>query len=281
MNGSDYDHFCRTVHERSGLVLTPDKSYLVLSRLESVARSEGVGGVPQLLAALRSRPQEVLIQRCVDAMATHESSFFRDIGPFELLASSVLPPLIHARDSSRRLRIWCAACSSGQEPYSLAIALQEMGGRLSGWKFEIVATDMSNAILQKARGGLYSDFEVKRGLSPERLSRWFTRDGTGWRISPRLQQTVQFRPHNLLNGAVGLGVFDLIFCRNVLIYFDLDGKRRVLGDLSRALAADGVLFLGSSETVRGVSTAFEDIPNARGLYRRANVQAAHSTSTAA
>lgn len=274
MNDPDYEHFCRLVRDRSGLVLTPAKAYLVSSRLEPVARSLGLAGVPQLLASLRAGAPGSTIDRCVDAMATHESSFFRDLAPFEQLATQVLPSLIDARKETKSLRVWCAACSSGQEPYSVAMVLQELSGRLSGWRLEIIATDMSEPILRKARAGLYSDFEVRRGLTPERLSRWFTRKGEAWEVSPALRSMIQFRPHNLLGGAKGLGMFDVIFCRNVLIYFDVDRKRQVLGELARSLAADGVLFLGSAETVLGVTSDFESTPGARGLYRLPRAAAA-------
>lgn len=267
MTGPDYDHFCRLVRQRSGLVLTPEKAYLVSSRLAPLARAQGLGTVAELLAVLRIGASEALLQQAVDAMATHESYFFRDAAPFEQLADAVLPPLIAARQAQRSLRIWCAACSSGQEPYSVAMILMEMGHRLAGWKLDILATDMSEPILRKASAGLYNDFEVNRGLSAERQARWFKREADGWRVSPTLQQMVRFRPHNLLQGSTGLGTFDVIFCRNVLIYFDIDNKRQILDQLRRAMAVDGSLLLGSAETVLGVSDAVEPVPGLRGLYR--------------
>ena len=267
MIGPDFDHLCHLVRTRSGLVLTPEKTYLVTSRLGPVARAHGLADVAALLAALRLRPTPALEQACVEAMATHESFFFRDVTPFEQLARDVLPQLIEVRRGARRLRIWCAACSSGQEPYSIAMILQELGAQIPGWQLEIVATDMSEAILKKARSGLYSEFEVRRGLSDDRMRRWFSKDGAAWRIAPSLQQMVSFRMHNLLHGAGGLGVFDVIFCRNVLIYFDVAQKRTILNELARSLAEDGRLFLGSAETVIGVTDAFELTPGARGLFR--------------
>lgn len=267
MTGPDFDHFCRLVRSRSGLVLTPEKSYLVRSRLAEVARAEGLADVPALLARIKAGASETMIRRCVDAMATHESSFFRDGAPFSEMTANILPPLIEARHASRRLKIWCAACSSGQEPYSLAIALQEMGARLAGWQIEILATDMSVSILKKAESGLYSDFEVKRGLSPERLARWFTASGGSWQVAPLLRQMVQFRPHNLLESPPAGGPFDIVLCRNVLIYFDVEQKRKVLGDIQRVLAPDGSLLLGSAETIIGVTTQFAVKTGARGLYQ--------------
>lgn len=266
MTPADFEHFRALVRHRSGLALTADKDYLVSSRLAPIARAEGldVGG---LLARLRLGASEGLIRRCVNAMATHESFFFRDGTPFDLLSREVLPQLLNARAARRTLRIWCAACSSGQEPYSVAMVLQEHGAQLAGWNVQIIATDMSEEILAKARAGLYSEFEVRRGLSEQRLNRWFTAEGRGWRISPTLQQMVEFRPHNLLHGAGGLGVFDVIFCRNVLIYFEVEQKRAILTDLARALTSDGALFLGSAETVLGVTEAFQLTPGVAGLFR--------------
>ncbi|ACG79646.1 chemotaxis protein methyltransferase CheR [Phenylobacterium zucineum HLK1] len=276
MTGPDFEHFCQLIRARSGLVLTPEKAYLVNSRLGPVARAEGLAGVPELLARLRAGAPEPLIQRCVEAMATHESFFFRDGAPFEQLANRLLPELIEARRAVRTLRIWCAACSSGQEPYSVAMVLQEAGAQLGGWRLEIVATDMSEPILSKARSGLYSDFEVNRGLSEERLKRWFTREGGSWRIAPQLKQMVSFRTHNLLHGVGGLGMFDVIFCRNVLIYFDVAQKRTILAELARSLAPDGALFLGSAETVIGITDAFTLSPAARGLYLPSSARLARS-----
>lgn len=269
MTGPDFEYFCQLIKSRSGLVLTPEKAYLVSSRLTPVARAENLAGVPELLAKLRQGATDALVQRCVEAMATHESFFFRDGAPFEQLAERVLPELIAARNASKSLRIWCAACSSGQEPYSVAIVLQELAARMPGWRLEIVATDMSEQILQKGKSGLYSEFEVKRGLSEARLARWFRKDGHSWRVDPALQQMVTFRSHNLLNTSAGLGQFDVIFCRNVLIYFDVAQKRAALSDLAARLASDGYLFLGSAETVIGVTDAFQLTPGARGLYRPA------------
>ena len=267
MTGPDYDHFCRLVLTRSGLVLNEGKAYLVQSRLEPIARSIGVAGTVELLALLRAGPPHGLEQRCVDAMATHESMFFRDTTPFEQMATVVLPQLARTRSPGQPLRIWCAACSSGQEPYSLAIIIQELSGLLAGRRVEIVGTDMSDAILNKARSGMYSDFEVRRGLSPERLNRWFQRSGDGWQANGQLRGMIFFQKHNLLDGVGGLGPFDIVLCRNVLIYFDPAGKTRVLEQIARAIWPDGALFLGSAETVIGLTDSFT-APTGRGGYYR-------------
>ena len=269
MTDPDYDHFCRIVLARSGLVLNDGKAYLVQSRLEPIAKSMGIAGTAGLLALLRAGPPPGLEQRCVDAMATHESMFFRDTTPFEQIATVVLPELARSRPAGQALRIWCAACSSGQEPYSLAIIIQELSGLLGGRRVEIIGTDMSDAILNKARSGLYSDFEVRRGLTPERLSRWFQRSGDSWQASAQLKGMITFQKHNLLDGVGAMGPFDIVLCRNVLIYFDPAGKARVLEQIARAIAPDGAHFLGSAETVIGLSNAFT-APTGRGGYYRPN-----------
>ena len=265
MTGPDYDHFCVTVGNRSGLVLGPDKTYLVQSRLQPLAREMGLSGVPALLSAFRAGGAE-LVTRCVDAMATHESLFFRDGSPFEKLAT-LLPAIADARPARAPLRAWCAACSTGQEPYSLAILAREQAHLLGGRPLEIVATDMSEGALAKARAGVYSAFEVQRGLSPERRDRWMRPHAAAFEMAPEIRGAVTFRRHNLLDGVLAGGPFDIVFCRNVLIYFDRDRKTKVLDQIARAMAPDGVLFLGSSETTIGLTTALEMTPNARGAYR--------------
>lgn len=252
-----YEGFRKLVLDRSGLVLTPDKDYLLKSRLEPLARKDGFLGLDQLLAKVGAEPSGPLAQRCIDAMATHESFFFRDTTPFDQLRDVILPDLIAARAQSRSLRIWSAACSSGQEPYSLAMLLMEEQHRMPGWRIDILATDMSLPILERARTGLYSDFEVRRGLSDARLARWFTRQGDQWLLAPQIRSMVRFAPHNLLAGTAGLGRFDLIFCRNVLIYFSADLKREILGKAAALLKPGGYLFLGGSESTANYTDAFE------------------------
>jgi chemotaxis protein methyltransferase CheR len=268
MIGPEYDHFCTLVGVRSGLVLGRDKAYLVSSRLEPIARANGLADVPALLAKLKGGAPETLIASCIDAMATHESLFFRDVTPFEQLERLVLPALADARAAGQPLRILSAACSSGQEAYSIAMLIQENLHRLAGRRVEIVGTDMAEAILTKARAGLYSSFEVQRGLSPERTAKWMTPKGPAFEVSQTLRSMVTFRRHNLLDGMAGMGVFDIIFCRNVLIYFDQAKKSQVLNQLAANLAPDGALFLGSAESVMGLTDALTLQPGSRGLYRR-------------
>lgn len=264
---SDIEAFRRLVLERSGLNLGTDKDYLLQSRLTPLMREEGLATLEALFARLRLDPCGRLAQRAVDAMATHESYFFRDATPFDQLRDTLLPALTARRAGARRLRIWSAACSSGQEPYSLAMLLLEERRLMPDWTVEILATDMSLPILDRARRGIYSDFEASRGLSEARRSRWLRREGGDWSIAPEARALVEFRPHNLMHGVVGMGRFDLIFCRNVLIYFEQAQKRWALARLSEALETDGALVLGSAETVVGLDSAFEPMPGLRGAFQ--------------
>ncbi len=264
----DIEAFRRLVLERSGLILSSDKDYLLKTRLEPIARAENFADVASMLRQVRLTPASRLAQRCIDGMATHESFFFRDITPFDQLRDVILPELWKARAGSKTLRIWSAACSSGQEPYSLAMLLREQYAKFGDWKIDILATDLSQPILERARSALYSDFEVRRGLSEERQARWLVREGPAFRISPELRAMIQFRHHNLLDGMATLGQFDLIFCRNVLIYFDPATKARTLEGVANILAPDGALILGSAETVVGLAGSFEPQPGLRGVFRR-------------
>lgn len=263
----DIEAFRRLVLERSGLILCEGKDYLLKSRLEPIARVEGFADVATMMRQVRIAPATRLAQRCIDGMATHESFFFRDITPFDQLRDVILPQLWASRSQSKTLRIWSAACSSGQEPYSLAMMLREEQAKFGDWKIEILATDFSQPILERARSALYSDFEVRRGLSDQRLARWLVREGPVFRIAPEVRAMVQFRHHNLLDGMATLGKFDLIFCRNVLIYFEPAKKAQTLEGIANCLVPDGSLILGSAETVVGLAGAFEPTPGLRGVFR--------------
>lgn len=264
----DIEAFRRLVLERSGLILSAEKDYLLKTRLEPIARAESFADVASMLRQVRLTPASRLAQRCIDGMATHESFFFRDITPFDQLRDVILPELWKARAASKTLRIWSAACSSGQEPYSLAMLLREQYAKFGDWKIDILATDFSQPILERARSALYSDFEVRRGLSEERQARWLVKEGPAFRIAPELRAMIQFRHHNLLDGMATLGQFDLIFCRNVLIYFDPATKARTLEGVASILAPDGALILGSAETVVGLAGSFEPQQGLRGVFRR-------------
>ena len=199
-------------------------------------------------------------------MTTNETFFFRDKLPFEHFRDTVLPALIAARAREKRIRIWCTAASTGQEPYSLAMTLKGMGAALAGFRIEILATDISADVLERAKAGIYSQFEVQRGLPIQQLVKFFTQVGETWQIAPEIRAMVQFRPLNLLNDFSALGTFDMVFCRNVLIYFDQETKIGVLNRLARQMPADGFLALGAAETVVGLTDAFKPMADKRGLY---------------
>jgi chemotaxis protein methyltransferase CheR len=262
----DYDYLRKLLKERSGLVLSADKQYLVESRLLPVARKAGAAGLSQLVEMLGGAGAERLIVEVVEAMMTNESFFFRDKLPFEQFGEVIMPALLAARAARRRIRIWCAAASTGQEPYSLAMALKEMAQVTAGWRIEIVATDLSTEVLEKAKSGIYSQFEVQRGLPIQLLVKYFTQVGENWQIAPEIRAMVQYRPLNLLGDYSHLGYFDVVFCRNVLIYFDQATKIGVLERIARRTERDGYLVLGAAETVVGLSDSFQPVPDRRSLY---------------
>ncbi len=269
MTADEFDFLCKMLKERSGLVLTREKAYLLESRLLPVARKVNLKSVDELASAVRARPNSDLARGVVEAMTTNESFFFRDIKPFEQFKSFVLPELMKSRAARRQIRIWSAACSSGQEPYTLAMLLAEERAKLAGWHIDIVATDLSTEILEKAQAGRYSQFEVQRGLPIQYLVKYFKQQGDRWQIDAAIRNRVRFRAFNLLDEPGGLGGFDVIFCRNVLIYFDQPTKTAVLDRLARVLSPDGYLYLGGAETVLGISDKFQPIPDNRGIYRPA------------
>jgi chemotaxis protein methyltransferase CheR len=266
MTGEDFDLLCRLLRERSGLMLTRDKAYLLESRLLPVARKRNMKSLDELITALRLRPEGDLVRDVVEAMTTNESFFFRDLVPFDQFRTFVLPQLLKTRAAKKSIRIWSAACSSGQEPYSLAMILSEEKMKLLGWQVEITATDLSTEILEKAQAGLYSQFEVQRGLPIQLLVKYFKQQGDRWQIDPAIRNMVKFRCLNLLDDFTSFGAFDVIFCRNVLIYFDQPTKTLVLERVARILPQDGYLYLGGAETVIGITDKFQAMAEHRGIY---------------
>jgi chemotaxis protein methyltransferase CheR len=262
----DYDYLRKLLKERSGLVLSGDKEYLVESRLLPISRKMNLQGLGELVLKLRAPGAERLIVDVVEAMTTNESFFYRDKIPFDHFREGILPSIIKARASQRRIRIWCAAASTGQEPYSLAMILKEMAAQLAGWRIEILGTDLSNEVLEKARAGVYSQFEVQRGLPIQMLVKYFVQNGETWQLAPEIRAMVQYRSLNLLNEFGHLGGFDVIFCRNVLIYFDQQTKVNVLERCAKILEPDGFLVLGAAETVVGLTDVFKPSSERRGLY---------------
>jgi chemotaxis protein methyltransferase CheR len=262
----DFDYLRQLLRERSGLVLSAEKQYLAESRLLPVARKHRLGTLAELVGQLKAAGAAPLAVDVVEAMTTNETFFFRDKIPFEHFRDTMMPALLATHSGRRRIRIWCTAVASGQEPYSLAMMLHDMNLRLSGFRIEILATDLSNEVLEKAKAGIYSQFEVQRGLPIQQLLKYFAKVGEAWQIAPELRAMVSFRPLNLLQDFGHLGSFDLIFCRNVLIYFDQPTKIGVLDRLARVIESDGFLVLGAAETVVGLTAAFKPMPDKRGLY---------------
>jgi len=262
---ADLANLADLLHRRSGLVVTADKTRLIESKLAPIARRFGFRDVSALFAELPHPPEE-LARAITEAMTTNESSFFRDRAPFEHFRDTMVPALCVARAAKRRLRIWCAAAACGQEAYSLAMLLDEMGLVAQGWKIDLIATDLSAEAIARAKEGLYSQYEVQRGLPVQLLLNHFAQDGTNWRIAERLRRMVSFRTFNLLDHFGWLGEMDVIFCRNALIYFDAHTKETVIGKLAEALASDGYLALGAKES--GVDMSAWTADRVRGIYVR-------------
>jgi chemotaxis protein methyltransferase CheR len=262
----DFDYLRKLLRDRSGLVLSAEKQYLAESRLVPVARRHSIATLGDLVEKLKTAEHSPLATDVVEAMATNETFFFRDKLPFDHFRDTVLPALIIARAREKRIRLWCTAVSTGQEPYSLAMILREFSARLAGYRVEIVATDFSAEVLARAKAGIYSQFEVQRGLPIQHLVKFFSQVGETWQIAPEIRAMVQFRPLNLLRDFSVLGTFDMVFCRNVLIYFDQETKIKVLNRIAKQLPEDGYLALGAAETVVGLTDALKPMAERRGLY---------------
>ena len=280
MTPLDYEFLRKLLRERSGLDLSSDKQYLVESRLIPLARRGGLAGIAELVQKIKSGA-DALTSDVVEAMTTNETFFFRDKIPYDHLRETILPALLQARASRRSLRIWSAASSTGQEPYSLAMCLKEMSAATAGWRIEIIATDLSHEVLEKSKAGIYSQFEVQRGLPIQLLVKYFKQTGEFWQINADIRAMVQHRQLNLLHDFSGLGVFDLIFCRNVLIYFDQETKINIFNRLAKIMEPDGFLVLGAAETVVGLTDVFKPFPEKRGLYRPSGIRPASGAAAAA
>lgn len=264
----DFQFIADLLRERAGHQLDAGKEYLVRSRLGPVAERRGFAGLGRLIERLRAGDDPTLAAEAVEAMAITETSFFRDVHPFEILAATVLPRLIEARRARRTLDIWCAACSSGQEPYSIAMLIHEQFPELLGWRVNLLATDLCEQMLRRCRTGRYSQLEIQRGLSPERQARWFRPVGAEWEIDARLRGAVEFRQFNLAHPWPGFGPWDLILLRNVMIYFDAGLKKQVLGRAAAVLRPDGRLLLGGAETTYQLHDGFQREEHGKsGCYR--------------
>jgi len=275
----DYEYLRKLLKDHSGLDLSADKQYLIESRLLPLSRKAGLSGISELVQKMKGGSTAIIAQ-VVEAMTTNETFFFRDKVPFDHFRDSIMPEILKARASRKSLRIWCAAGSTGQEPYSLAMCLKEMGAALAGWRVEILATDLSQEVIEKSKAGIYSQFEVQRGLPIQMLVKYFKQNGELWQINADVRAMIQHRPLNLLHDFSQLGVFDVIFCRNVLIYFDQETKIKIFDRLAKVVEPDGFLVLGAAETVVGLTDAFRPYPERRGLYRPNDARAAQAKAPA-
>jgi chemotaxis protein methyltransferase CheR len=262
----DYEYLRKFLKDQSGLDLSADKQYLIESRLLPLSRKSGLPGISELVQKMKSGSPSIAAQ-VVEAMTTNETFFFRDKLPFDHFRDSIMPEILQARAGRKSIRIWCAAGSTGQEPYSLAMCLKEMSAATAGWRIEILATDLSQEVLEKSKAGIYSQFEVQRGLPIQLLVKYFKQTGEFWQVNADIRAMVQHRQLNLLHDFSQLGVFDVIFCRNVLIYFDQDTKINIFNRLAKVTEPEGFLVLGAAETVVGLTDVFKPHPERRGLYR--------------
>lgn len=268
LKDEDYKVFENLLKKESGLVITIDKTYLLESRLMPVTKKWGMVNLSELADKIRLMPEQDLLKDVIEAMTTNETSFFRDSTPFDHFKNVILPYFLKKKARERKLRIWSAACSSGQEPYSLAMILKEQSAKISGWDIEIIATDLSEEILDQAKSGVYSQFEVQRGLPIQLLVQFFEQKEEKWHIKPVIKDMITFKKFNLLGSYAGLGKFDMVFCRNVLIYFDVPTKGQVIEAIKGVSAQDAPLILGGAETVLGITDAYQPVEHHRGLYLR-------------
>ena len=266
MNPALFGALAALLKSHSGLVIGPDKLYLLEVRLAPIVKAEGLRDLDALADRLRRPGTETLAHAVVEAMTTNESFFFRDEKPFAHFRARALPELAAARPAGAALRVWSAASSSGQEAYSLAMIATECRTQLGDRRVEIIGTDLSGEQVARARAGLYNQFEIQRGLPMQMLVRHFRKEPAGWRIADALRERVQFREWNLLSDLRPLGRFDIVFCRNVLIYFDQPTKRRVLEAIAQQMPPDGLLYLGGAETVLGITDRFVPLNGERGVY---------------
>ncbi len=259
LNTADFNYVRMLVKQHSAIALDESKAYLAETRLLGLAQREGIPSLAELVARVRADRGDVLRGKVVEAMTTNETSFFRDLLPFEMLQRALLPELIACRARQQTLRIWSAACSTGQEPYSIAMLIRDKFPGLASWQVKILATDLSSEVLNRAREGRFSQLEVNRGVPAHLLVRHFRRQGLDWYISDEIRRMIDFQVLNLVGTWPSMPSMDLVLLRNVLIYFDADSKREVFQRIARTLAPDGFLVLGSSETTLFDNSSFERV----------------------
>jgi chemotaxis protein methyltransferase CheR len=270
LSKADFDYVAQLVRSEAAIVIEPGKEYLVVNRLSPLAEQEGYDSLADFIGKLRSASAiNGLHHKSIDALTTNETSFFRDFHPFEALRKEILPKIIEQRAGLRQLTIWSAACSTGQEPYSLAMLLHEHFPQLAGWRITILATDLSPTVLRTASEGRYSQFEVNRGLPASYLIKWFTQQGDRWLIKPELKQSIEFKAMNLVQPWPILPPFDLVFIRNVMIYFDVDTKKTILKRIRNCLLPHGYLFLGTAETTVNLDDGYQPVTFGRAVVYEA------------
>jgi chemotaxis protein methyltransferase CheR len=268
MTDLDFDYFRQLLRQRSAIVLEQGKQYLVETRLAPIARRLNLPSVGDLIRRLRADPAVGLLGEVVEAMVTTETSFFRDLHPFEAMRRTVLPELLQRRGGERRLNIWCAASASGQEPYSVALLLREHFPEAAGWQVLLLASDLSREMLERARAGRYSQLEVNRGLPAALLVKYFRQHGAAWELDAAVRGLVRFQEINLAQPWPALPRMDLVLLRNVLIYFDVEVKKAILGRVARLLRPDGYLLLGGAETTFNLDDSFRRVESLRsGFYQ--------------
>lgn len=259
ISAGDYAFLAHLLRDQCALVLEPGKEYLLRNRLAPIVQRHQLADLKQLVERLRGPNAAGLKREIVEAMVTTETSFFRDVRPFDMLRKTVIPELIERRRGERRLRIWCAASSSGQEPYSLAMLLREYFPELDSWNVTLLATDISEEMLKRCRAGRYSQLEVNRGLPTPLLLKWFRQESGQWEIDERLRLAVTFSPLNLAGPWPPMGIWDIVLIRNVMIYFEPDVKRSILSRIARMLAKDGYLILGGTETTLNLDDSYRAV----------------------
>lgn len=264
----ELDYVRDLVYKRAAIVLEPSKQYLVESRLTPLARDEGFESIDALVARMRNQPFNGLHTRVIEAMTTNETSFFRDVHPFDALRTHVLPKIIEKRTISRSLFIWCAAASTGQEPYTIAMVIREHFPQLATWNVRILGTDLSTEVLERAREGKYRQLEVNRGLPASYLVKYFEQRGSDWQIKRELRGMVEYKQANIIEPWPAMATPDVIFVRNILIYFDIETKKKILGRMRGILAPHGALFLGGAENTLGLDDGYERVAEGRAVFYR-------------
>jgi len=268
LNSDVLSFVCTLVRERSAIELDASKAYLIDARLAPLAKQHGYGSTAELVAGMRAKPQPSLVSNLVEAMTTNETSFFRDIHPFDALRKQILPELRTKRSTPQTLNIWSAACSTGQELYSIAMLLREHFPDLAAWKVSLLGTDLSDDVLGRARDARYSQIEINRGLPAPLLIKYFQRDGMHWQLRPELRALATFRKLNLIEAWPAMPRMDVVFLRNVLIYFSPENKKSILRKIRQVMAPHAVLFLGAAETTMNLDDSFQRVQIENSVFYR-------------